>query len=196
MSRLILICAALFYNANATALTLTEELAKFDIHIDGIEFFSKCTIQIRKGNALTFYKLISNAQNGQSIEVEIIYPLEKGHAQQYASTKDKIIENAFEPQPTPYPGEISNTSVCPKKFHPIKITISNPYSLGPALIARANSRFLWGNCSKSEPAKTGVQAFYYMHKNSQLLKLNIFFNENEFNKKKASAILAGLKLSK
>ena len=151
-------------------------------------------VRERSGTTIHFVDFSGTSADGTKLTIELTYPIEKEIATQDAIAKLKVIENIYGLQPTPYQGEIANSSICPAKYHPQKLGIENKALISAPLLARASARLVWGNCTANNNATMGTTAFFYSPSAKKMLRLDFFQPELKFNKALVQKIYSNVKI--
>lgn len=147
----------------------------------------------RKGTELTFTELFAKDEKGSRLEAEVVAPLEMHAAGELARNRLLVLEGSYGKRPTPYVGEITNTSICPKKFQPKRTETGSAVALATALTGRVSERGLWGNCAPGGKAWDGTVAFYYDAPQKRMLRVQLLRAPKAMPEKNVKLLFSGIK---
>lgn len=102
------------------------------------------------------------------------------------------MQTLFDHAPAPYPGDISDTITCDKKFKPSYHTISRNDTIR-YFLGYLNDRLVFGSCSSSDSTYEGVLAFMYCPKDNLIVQLEIIKSASDTAAAKPDTILKDIK---
>ena len=165
-------------------------------------------IQLKKGGSLpvikdfqyggkgkTYHTIIAQ-DNKTRIEMEIITPLSKQEAQNYAHSKYIIIKSLYAPQIIPYTGALTTTTDCPKDKKPQEIIIEILGKPEKVLLANATERYVLGVWEDDLIKNKAAFIVFYNHENNTLFQIIIFQALDSFNPNEMLKILKSLEVIK
>jgi len=168
---------------------LSEILAENGVAVDWPASAKAEAFQQRKSGEMSFLTVRAAGSGSKQVEFEIIAPIENNAAMAMFNIKRRAIQSSYANHPTPYAGEVTNTTICPEQFQPHNIEAANSVEIDNTLIARANQRRAWGNCTEDPNALIGATAFFYDHQNKRLVQMTIFEKSKNYSEKSVNEIL-------
>lgn len=137
----------------------------------------------RKGNEIRFFELQAGSSERDVVSLELVEPLDRARAESIARTKLQILQNLYEEQASPYPGEVSKSWACPQALKCKRLAVANKNLVGSAiLVCRASQRLQWGYCQQDQPAKIGASGFFYDSARKRLLRADFFQAEKSYDR--------------
>ncbi|MGZ3789048.1 MAG: hypothetical protein ACXVLQ_11015 [Bacteriovorax sp.] len=107
-------------------------------------------------------------------KLEAVFPLTEKEFQSEKNNVSTVIIKSYEDQPTPYAGEITNTSKCPSIFKPIFMEEQFNSKKIYILKTLVGSDLSYGLCDKKRIVYSGCTSFYYDQSTSQFFKINVY----------------------
>jgi hypothetical protein len=100
--------------------------------------------------------------DGADVNMVIVGPLDQKQFENYSKLEIVAFEHLYESAITPYPDKISHETSCPKEFHPRKSVEEVFGKKADVYSAKANSRKIFGVCTKAEAAFDGAISIVHL----------------------------------
>lgn len=175
----------------ALAQTLEEVLTPYGIKFDSLEKAVVSMSNSRKSSEGKVFHNIIAELDGVRLELEIVSQIDADTARAVANAQYKAVERLYGDQQTPYSGEITNLSSCPKDKRPSYEKIKVSGDSIRVLIGLASDRSIFGACDASTAKKLG--AFLAWFDGNALYRFKLFRNNEATAKSKLLMTLSGLR---
>jgi hypothetical protein len=147
---------------------------------------------ITSGEKKSFQNLIG-ALNAVRFDFYIIKGVSLNESKQLMQNHRSAIFKQYENKKTPYPGEVSNFSICEKKFKPKTHEIIFLDQKTELILTGANQRYNFGVCQENLIKLRAAIVFYYNESLNEFIQLQVFINSTADESKDFLRLLSEIK---
>ena len=146
----------------------------------------------RKGKTIGFHSLVATG-GGFRVEIEITAPLSADLAERYRASKYTMVRSQYGPQRHPYPGVITNISVCPEDKKPLETRVDLLGQDTVVLLANASARFTFGVWEDDLIKHRAAFCVLYAPRTQSLFEVRIFQPHDRFDRDAVLRVLGTIR---
>ena len=121
-------------------------------------------------------------KNKELLRVEMSSIMKDNDASQAINARIASVKGLFIDTAAPYPGVVSDTVTCDKKYKPVfeKIVTRGNIELS-YFIGYVNNNLTFGSCSEDQTSLKGILTYFYCTKRHQMYQLELISQTKQFD---------------
>lgn len=146
----------------------------------------------KRSSGGTAYDTIVASNDTLRVEIELVRPVSRQRAANYAKSKYTVLKSLYDAQRSPYPGQITNKEECPPERKPVGVTMTILGQPTPVLLANATERHTFGVWQDDLIKTRGAFCVVYDEISRSILEFRVFQSSASFRPETVAGFLESL----